>query len=738
MRQIKSFYSKKTINENIKGSYSDGLADPFIYRFDGDYYLLFTAPNGLKAFKSHDLISYEEVDNGVNAKGFIAEHEKLVSAYAPELIHFNGYFYIITSMGGNGHHILRAKSIIGPYEFITDNIHESIDGSFFIDENEEIYLTRASETGISVNKLESDFTKFKIDENGYIDSYTLDEARTFRWTEGPYILKRYGKYYLTYTGTHFLSDAYRVNYAVADSIKDKKSFKFMDTVIISLTDNFYGLGHSSTFLAPNLDSYMIAYHDMNKNGVRTANISRLMFAKNNMIVNDVSDNLHFNIEMPDFESRSKEDFKKENEGYFYQNPFKNCYSFEINFTEENELIYFGYINEKNKFYARFAGNLLEIHNVTNGEDTLIYSKTFKYTYVKHSLKTLRIQILKDKMNLYFNNIELKHHLDLKKDASGNIGFSKNLNLTFFAVSKYSFGNSDNEEIKIGRVLASNFDLNSTTSKSNFAKDFVEVNNKINLKYYVYKESAGDYYLDMNFKSQDKKFNVLLKVNGVEKSNDLELLNTEEYKNLTTVHLESGINEIEISSGDNFRFSYFDFDKNVENCRDFVEHTSFKNSYLTHIGHPQFTPGGLYFDNDRNFTYANADYEDFDVEVNTFVRGNPNFSDGDFAALVVLNKKYSKSNFFENGFLFGLNAKHIFVAEADFDKSKVLKKVELIGSTNRTLRVIKKGNKIHFYENDNLFFSYDITHNNIRGKIGLYNVHTSVYFKDLIIRKGDSK
>jgi GH43 family beta-xylosidase len=236
-------------------------------------------------------------------------------------------------MGGNGHHILKSSSIKGPFEFLTGNIHESIDGSFFINEDEEIYLTRASETGIAINKLESDFTKFKVNELGIIDSFTFDEAKTFRWTEGPYILKRYGKYYLTYTGTHFLSDAYRVNYAVADNLNDKTSFKFMDTIIMSLKDNFYGLGHSATFLGPNLDSYFITYHDMNPNGVRTMNISRILFSKDKMVVNDVNDDLHFNIEMPDFETRSKDDLEEKEEGYFYQNPFKNTYSFEVCFKE---------------------------------------------------------------------------------------------------------------------------------------------------------------------------------------------------------------------------------------------------------------------------------------------------------------------------------------------------------------------------------------------------------------------
>ena len=729
------------INDNIKDSYSTGLADPFIYRFDGDYYLLFTAPKGLKAFKSHDLVAFEEVDNGVNARGFVAEDEKLVAAYAPELIHFNGYFYIITSMGGNGHHILRAKSIIGPYEFITGNIHESIDGSFFINDDEEIYVTRASETGIALNKLEPDFTKFKLNEYGVIDSLTFEEARTFGWTEGPYILKRYGKYYLTYTGTHFLSDAYRVNYAVADNLNDPKSFKFMDTIIMSLKDDFYGLGHSATFLGPNLDSYFIVYHDMNPNRVRTANISRLLFSKNLMTVNDVNVDLHPNIEMPDFETRSKKDLIAHDDKYFYVNPYSSRYSFEINFKGENEKIYFGYIDEKNHFYAGFAGNLLEIHNVNGESDTLIYKKNFKYTYLKESIKTLRIQILKSKMVLYFNNIELGFNIDLLKDANGDIGFDKNLELTFLAVSKYSYGNSDNEEIKLGRVLASNFEGSSLTHKCNFRSDFVDIKNKSNLKYNVYVEESGDYYLDMNIKSPNKTFVMDVISNGSAKSVEVELLNNEEYKNICVVHLEKGINTIELSSNDNFSFSYFDLEKICGNCRDIVENLSSESSYLTHIGRPIFTPGGLYFDNDRNFSYVDDVYENFDVQVNLCLRGNP-IDEDRFAALVVLNKKYGKRNQFEcayslDGIIFGFNAKSIFILENDFDKTKVLKKADMNNNLNRLLRVIKEKNKISFYVNELLFYSHDITHGNLRGKIGLYNVHASIYFKNLFIKKGEN-
>ena len=728
------------INDNIKDSYSTGLADPFIYRFDGDYYLLFTAPKGLKAFKSHDLVTFEEVDNGVNAKGFVAEDEKLVAAYAPELIHFNGYFYIITSMGGNGHHILRAKSIIGPYEFITGNIHESIDGSFFINDDEEIYVTRASETGIALNKLEPDFTKFKLNEYGVIDSLTFEEARTFGWTEGPYILKRYGKYYLTYTGTHFLSDAYRVNYAVGDSVFLPDSFKFKDTILLSLTDDFYGLGHSATFLAPNLDSYYLCYHDMNPNGVRTINFSRLMFAGKNMLANDVNNDLHPNIELADFETRKLSELSFKNEGYFYLNSFSKGYTFEVTYYNENEPVYFGYKDEKNKFYARTAANLVEIHSVVDGVDEIIFEKKFKYEYLKNSLKTLRIQAKNEHVNLYFNNIELASNLWVKNSVLGDVGFTKNFDLSYFAISKYSFGNSDNEEIKfIDKIFASNFDLDSKISQE-FDQDFIVVNHENKPKYFVYVREEGEYHLDANFVNKfESPFTINVRANENIFTSKIELDDSDETHHVNDVYLKKGINEIEFSTDTEFCFNYFKFSKILGFCSDFEEKLTENSEKLHHFGRPVFTNGGLYFDNDRNFTRSKDVYFDFTASVEMTVRGNPDFFSGDVAGLVVLNNKYGKKNAFEqtyslDGLFFGYNAKSIYIIDVDFDKTKVLKEEEFSGSNHKKLSVKKVKNKLEFYIDDQLYYTHKIKEGNIRGHVGVYNVHTSVYFKNLSIRR----
>jgi hypothetical protein len=442
--------------------------------------------------------------------------------------------------------------------------------------------------------------------------------------------------------------------------------------------------------------------------------------------------------MPDFETRSKDNLEENEEGYFYQNPLKNTYSFEVCFKEENKKIYCGYKDPKNKFYAGFAGNLLQIHSVIDGEDTVIFEKKFKYSYQKDSIKTIRIQISKNLMNLYFNDIELGYDIYLRSDGSGNIGFEKDLDFTFFAVSKYSFGNSDKEEVKIDKVLASNFDSASVIGKNDCRCDFIEVNNKTNLIYYIYSKEAGNYHLDMNVNSLFKHIQINLKVNDEQFSGEFDLSNVEEYRNIANVSLKEGINKIEISSDDAFSFSFFNFEKIVENCRDFEENLTQNSSDLMHIGRPVFTEGGLYFDNDRNFTYVDSVYTNFDVTADVVVRGNPTFEE-DFAALVVLNKNYGKRNQFENAFsldgiLFGFNAKHLFVIEANFDKTKVLKRVEVNGDVNKVLRIVKEDHKMNFYENENLFYSLDLTHQNLRGRIGLYNVHTSVYFRNLIIKE----
>ena len=102
-----------TYDNLIKMSGGQETADPFVYRFNGKYYL-YPTTNGraVRCYVSSDMFSWEPVDNGVNGRGYCYEYSKDGIAapkdgtpFAPEVIYFNGMFYMITSPSGKGHYI---------------------------------------------------------------------------------------------------------------------------------------------------------------------------------------------------------------------------------------------------------------------------------------------------------------------------------------------------------------------------------------------------------------------------------------------------------------------------------------------------------------------------------------------------------------------------------------------------------------------------------------------------------
>ena len=195
-----------TYDNNI--SVASEAADPFVYRFNGKYYLYTTTGGGyIRGYVSDDLLTWTPVDNGVSGKGFVynynsdSGHPDSNVPYAPEMTYFNGYFYMTASPLGKGHYIFRAESPEGPFEAITGNFGKSIDGSFFIDDNEKIYFLTAGPGNIQLFELNDDFASFKkIEGNDF--QVSIEQARMGGWNEVPYITKRYGKYYLTFTGTN--------------------------------------------------------------------------------------------------------------------------------------------------------------------------------------------------------------------------------------------------------------------------------------------------------------------------------------------------------------------------------------------------------------------------------------------------------------------------------------------------------------------------------------------------------
>lgn len=277
-----------------------GNGDPFVMRHNGRYYLYVSTKDhrvGIKAWESDDLVNWRYA-------GLVTEDLVSTGAYAPEVVYWNGYFYLYTSPAGRGHYVYRSESPTGPFERITDNLGMSIDGSVFIDDDGSWTFTHAGTEGIVGVPMDGS-ASFGLGS-------TIDGAFLGHWTEGSMIIKRAGTYYMTFTGNHVFSKGYRIQYAVAkDSPTGPYTVPANNPIVISTDPEFNGLGHSSTVMGPDLDSYYLVYHNLigrSAEGppVRKMNIDRLVFNGDRMDVLGPSRYDQPVPARPDFEARLDE------------------------------------------------------------------------------------------------------------------------------------------------------------------------------------------------------------------------------------------------------------------------------------------------------------------------------------------------------------------------------------------------------------------------------------------------
>ena len=229
-----------------------GVADPYVMRHNGIYYLYATndGSTSMRCWYSKDLVNWS--NSIVCTTDPIVRH-----AYAPEVIYWNGVFYMYTSPAGNGHYVLSSDSPTGPFVSITGNIGKEIDGSVFIDDDAKMYFLHASGAGVQGCTMSS------LTSIG--SSVNLNAHMSGQWTEGPGIIKRNGIYHLLYTGNHFKSAGYRVDYAkntTTNPISRYTPQTAQNPILINTEGSFIGLGHGAPFLGPDLDTYYFTYHNL--------------------------------------------------------------------------------------------------------------------------------------------------------------------------------------------------------------------------------------------------------------------------------------------------------------------------------------------------------------------------------------------------------------------------------------------------------------------------------------------
>ncbi|MCE5341972.1 MAG: glycoside hydrolase family 43 protein [Eubacteriales bacterium] len=273
--------------------------DPFVLRFDGKYYLYPSPPHGsegVEAWTSDDLIHWTHA-------GLVATGEEVRGAYAPEVAYINGVFWMITSPRGEGHILLQAEHPLGPFRVMRHNFGHYIDGSLFQDDDGSLYMTHAEYPCIHAHRL--------CEDGELGEEVVLEGATMGYWTEGPMIVKRNGLYYLTMTGNHLYSRAYRVDYAVSrEGPLGPYVRPLRHTLLVNTCPSHSGLGHSSTVIGPDLESDWICYHHYQLDAAerhreRHANLDRVMYNGESMVVIGPTSCTAPSPERPAFERRAE-------------------------------------------------------------------------------------------------------------------------------------------------------------------------------------------------------------------------------------------------------------------------------------------------------------------------------------------------------------------------------------------------------------------------------------------------
>ncbi len=256
----------------------DGYADPEVFYHQGKYYLYATGNGkGYRVHVSEDLVNWKTQSKLAVEPGLWGQNEKY---WAPDVEYINGKFYMVVSC--NEHlGIAVSDSPLGPFVANSQEAlySQTIDGHLFVDTDGTVYLYFVSwgggrSYGIYGVKLDENMTPVKNTERSIIkpteDWEKQDGLGSI--TEGPYMLKHNGTYYLTYSGSHFKSKNYAVGYAVSD--KPLSGFKkYADNPIMIGNSKVSGVGHHCITTTPDSKEMIIVYHCHNTvNQVETRKI----------------------------------------------------------------------------------------------------------------------------------------------------------------------------------------------------------------------------------------------------------------------------------------------------------------------------------------------------------------------------------------------------------------------------------------------------------------------------------
>ncbi|MBQ8732800.1 MAG: glycoside hydrolase family 43 protein [Oscillospiraceae bacterium] len=242
------------------------FADPEVLYHDGTYYLYGTGGAGYTVKTSTDLVNWSAGTLCMEQGAWGFQH----NYWAPDIEYIDGKFYMVCSI--NEHlGFAVADSPLGPFIPMENYLFEkTIDGHIFVDDNGEIYLYYVSwreghSYGIYGCKIDRETMapdlsteKLIIEPEETWEKYDKNENQYYGVTEGPYMIKHKGKYYLTYSGSDYRSKNYAVGYAVSDSPLGDFQKHDGNPIMIG-NSTIAGTAHHSFVTMPSGNLYIV-YH----------------------------------------------------------------------------------------------------------------------------------------------------------------------------------------------------------------------------------------------------------------------------------------------------------------------------------------------------------------------------------------------------------------------------------------------------------------------------------------------
>lgn len=772
-----------------------GIGDPYVFRFNGTYYLYCSSRdnwNGVRAWKSTDLVHWQQC----TAKGFTEEQtgyvsidESLVGAFAPEVYYWNGFFYMYSSPSGLGHYVYKADSPEGPFVRVTDKLDKRIDGSMFIDDDEKMYFLTAGEAGIIMSQAANMQDLYSGDTA--FTRVNLSNTVIGSWTEGPMIIKRNGIYYITYTGTDVESQAYRISYSTETDGKkfgDDDAFTYgVDLPIVLTVDeqnNFKGLGHSSTVMGPDMDSYYIVYHSLNTlttNGpYRSLNIDRLIFNGTQMSVDESKTN-SIKAAQPNFYATevSADKFDINGNTALSKQSVGKTFTAEFNLKGDNVKCVVSYVDADNYAYviADYAAKTIKLVNVAGGKESVVATGTLVNDFDKNVIHTIRVAYADGKADVYFDNMckISDSEVTLNGGKVGYVGDGEYYCTTFSDVAK---GKSDKVEPKQSgaSIGASNYlpsdyfegvqsyDLtNSELSKVTVDKQYVDdigYNGSYQLtfgkngdfaRYLVYFRQSGHYGLKLTYDQKYAGKKIGFKVNGGQlQTVTLPQVTCSETGCIISAFIggfdvTAGANFVALYGvGDDVGFISFSCERIANNGYEFsnsladvVEKGAIYSTMYRLYDGGHATRGGSIM-----LAYIGDDtLSDFEVSVKIKFVSHNAYS----AGLIVRGRNFANARYDGatsiQGYYIGLDSRNVNISRFNHSKSQTKVEADAIGKTKdkltkefTTLKVVAEGNTISVYVDGEFKFEIHDAHAFLTGYVGLYSDGAEVVYKDFYIKQ----